>query len=156
MNGASRDHNRVDTVVASAGTGKTYRLVEEITAEVENALAPHRVLATTFTKKAAAELSGRIRARLVGQAHPHLAASMLTARIGTVNSVCGSLIAEFAFELGRSPVADVIPEERQPTVFARAAGPVVEELAPAISAVAERFGIPPRGYSSHGRTVRGW
>jgi ATP-dependent helicase/nuclease subunit A len=156
MIGPTMVHNRVDTVLASAGTGKTYRLVEEITAEIENMLAPHRLLATTFTKKAAAELSGRIRERLIQQGRPDLAAAVLTARIGTVNSVCGSLIAEFAFELGRSPVADVIPEERQPAVFAKAVGPIVEELAPAVSAVAERFGIPARGYSLHGRTVRGW
>lgn len=148
--------DRVDTIIASAGTGKTFRLVEEIVAEVAGGIAPYRVLATTFTKKAAAELAGRIRARLIEGGRADLAAAMLSARIGTVNSVCGSLISEFAFELGRSPVAEVIAEDRQAAVFARAVGGVIEESGPAISQVAERFGLQARSYVMHGRTVRGW
>lgn len=148
--------NPVDTTIASAGTGKTYRLVEDIVAEVTSGLPPHKVLATTFTKKAAAELTGRIRARLIGTGRPDLAAAMLSARIGTVNSVCGSLISEFAFELGRSPVAEVIAEDRQPVIFARAAGPVFEDRGTAVSELAELFGIRARDYVSHGRTIRGW
>src|SRR3546814_11626666 len=81
---------------------------------------------------------------------------MLQARIGTVNSVCGSLIGEFAFELGRSPVAEVIPEERQDAIFARATGPTAEECAPAITSVATNSGIPTRGYSLHVRRIRDW
>lgn len=148
--------NKVDTIIASAGTGKTYRLVEEIIAEVAGGIAPHRVLATTFTKKAAAELAGRIRARLIEGGRADLAAAMLSARIGTVNSVCGSLISEFAFELGRSPVAEVIAEDRQAAIFSRAVGGVIEESGPAISQIAERFGLQARSYVMHGRTVRGW
>lgn len=148
--------NEVDTIIASAGTGKTYRLVEEIVAEVVGGVAPHRVLATTFTKKAAAELAGRIRARLIESGRADLAAAMLSARIGTVNSVCGSLIAEFAFELGRSPVAEVIADDRQAAIFSRAVGGVIEESGPAISEVAERFGLQARSYALYGRTVRGW
>ena len=148
--------NRVDTTIASAGTGKTYRLVQDIVAEVLAGTPPHRILATTFTKKAAAELAGRIRATLIDRGRPELGAAMLSARIGTVNSVCGTLIAEFAFELGRSPVTEVIAEDRQSLVFGRATGSVIEEYGPAISDIAERFGIQARSYSAHGRTVRGW
>ena len=148
--------NRVDSIVASAGTGKTYRLVEEIVDEVVGGVPPQLVLATTFTKKAAAELAGRIRAKLIEVGRPELAAAMLSARIGTVNSVCGSLISEFAFELGRSPVAEVIAEDRQGAVFNRAVGGVIEEFGLAISDVADRFGLQARGYSLHGRTIRGW
>ena len=148
--------NKVDTIVASAGTGKTYRLVEEIVAEIAAGTPPHRILATTFTKKAAAELAGRVRAKLIEDGQAGLAAAMLSARIGTVNAVCGSLIAEFAFELGRSPVAEVIAEGRQGAIFARATGAVVEEFGPAISEVADRFNIAGRGYVLHGRTIRGW
>lgn len=148
--------NRVDSVIASAGTGKTYRLVEEIVAAVIDGLEPHRVLATTFTNKAAAELIGRVRAQFICRNRPDLAAAMLTARIGTVNSVCGSLIAEFAFELGRSPVAEVIPDERRVSIFARATGAVMEEFAPAIADLAERLSIPPRDRQLAGRAMRGW
>lgn len=148
--------NKVDTTIASAGTGKTYRLVRNIVEAVEGGMEPHRILATTFTKKAAAELAGRIRASLIERGRPDLGAAMLSARIGTVNSVCGGLISEFAFELGRSPVVEVIAEERQRPIFDRAAGPIIEAAGPAISDIAERFGMVARGYATPRGMVRGW
>lgn len=148
--------NRVDTTIASAGTGKTYRLVRNIVEAVEGGTEPHRILATTFTKKAAAELAGRIRASLIERGRPDLGAAMLSARIGTVNSVCGGLISEFAFELGRSPVVEVIAEERQRPIFDRAAGPIIEAAGPALSDIAERFGMVARGYATPRGMVRGW
>ena len=149
-------HNRVDTIIASAGTGKTYTLVERIKAAVDGALAPERLMATTFTKKAAAELAGRIRSRLIEEGRPDLAAAMLSARIGTVNSVCGSLISEFAFELGRSPVAEVIAENRQKPVFERAIGAAMSRFAGLIQPIAERFEMPAQGYHSVRGKVDGW
>jgi ATP-dependent exoDNAse (exonuclease V) beta subunit len=149
-------HNRVDTIIASAGTGKTYTLVERIRAAVNAGLAPDRLLATTFTKKAAAELAGRIRSQLIKGGRPDLAAAMLAARIGTVNSVCGSLISEFAFELGRSPIAEMIPEDRQKAVFARAIGPAMSRYAPRLQQIAERFDMQAQGFSMHGRRIDGW
>lgn len=148
--------NRVDTVIASAGTGKTYRLVQDIVAAVEGGLEPHRLVATTFTKAAAAELQGRIRAVLIERGRPDLAVAMLSARIGTINAVCGALIAEFAFELGRSPLTQVIAEDRHEAVFARATGPAIDACGEAISSIADRFGIQARGYTAHDRYVRGW
>lgn len=151
-----KTQNRVDTIIASAGTGKTYTLVERIRAAVDAGLAPDRLVATTFTNKAAAELAGRIRSQLIKSGRPDLAAAMLAARIGTVNSVCGSLISEFAFELGRSPVAEVIPEDRQNAVFARAIGTAMSRYAPALQQIAERFDMRPQGFSMHGRRIDGW
>jgi ATP-dependent exoDNAse (exonuclease V) beta subunit len=148
--------NPVDTTIASAGTGKTYRLVRDIVEAVEGGVEPHRILATTFTKKAAAELAGRIRASLIERGRPDLGAAMLSARVGTINSVCGGLISEFAFELGRSPVVEVIAEERQRPIFDRAAGPIIEAAGPAISDIAERFGMVARGYATPRGMVRGW
>lgn len=148
--------NKVDTIIASAGTGKTYSLVQAIVAAVDAGMQPHRILATTFTKAAAAELAGRIRASLIERGRPELGAAMLSARIGTVNSVCGGLISEFAFELGRSPVVDVIAEDRQQPVFDRAAGPIIEASGAGISDIAERFGMIARGYFGPRGAVRGW
>jgi len=149
-------HNRVDTIIASAGTGKTYTLVERIRSAVDAGLAPDRLLATTFTKKAAAELAGRIRSQLIKGGRPELAAAMLAARIGTVNSVCGSLISEFAFELGRSPVAEVIHEDRHKGVFAQAIGPAMSRYAPTLQQIAERFDMQAQGFFMHGRRIDGW
>ena len=146
----------VDTIIASAGTGKTFSLVEEVRTAIEGGLVPERLLATTFTKKAAGELAGKIRAELIKSGRPELAAGMLSARIGTVNSVCGSLISEFAFELGRSPVTDVVDEDRQKVLFARATGPVIEKFASELSPLAERLGMCDRDYRSQRGHNKGW
>lgn len=154
--GNESGRNRVDTIIASSGTGKTYTLVERIRSAVDGGLAPECLLATTFTKKAAAELAGRIRSRLIQQRRPDLAAAMLAARIGTVNSVCGSFIAEFAFELGRSPIAEVIPEDRQKAVFERSIGAAMSRFAVSIQPIATRFEVQAQGYQSARGRVEGW
>ena len=53
---------RVDTTIASAGTGKTTKLVSLIAEDIKT-VEPERILATTFTVKAADELIERARAR---------------------------------------------------------------------------------------------
>ena len=156
MTGSAAAYGRVDTIIASAGTGKTYTLVEDICAAIQEGLAPGRLLATTFTKKAAAELAGRLRTALIKAGKPESAAGLLSARIGTVNGVCGSLISEFAFELGRSPTADVITEDRQGSTFARAVGPVMTGCIGTIAPLAERLSIEARDYKSKQGTRRGW
>ncbi|WP_019831144.1 UvrD-helicase domain-containing protein [Sphingomonas sp. PR090111-T3T-6A] len=152
----STTYGRVDSIIASAGTGKTYTLVEDITAAIAAGLAPDRLLATTFTKKAAAELSGRIRTALIRNGRADQAAALLSARIGTVNSVCGSLISEFAFELGRSPTADVIEESRQSVMFARATGDLMTAWIGQMDLLAERLSIPDRDRASPRGQIRGW
>jgi len=156
MTGSTPAYGRVDTIIASAGTGKTYTLVEDICSAIQNGLSPARLLATTFTKKAAAELAGRLRTALIKAGKPQSAAGLLSARIGTVNGVCGSLISEFAFELGRSPTADVITEDRQGATFARAVGPIITDFIGAIAPLAERLSIEARDYKSKQGTRRGW
>lgn len=156
MSSSSEQYGKVDTIIASAGTGKTWSLVEEVRLAVEDGLAPERVLATTFTRRAASELAGRIRTGLIKSGRPDLAAAMLGARIGTVNSVCGSLIGAFAFELGRSPVTEVIAEDRQQAMFARATGKVMADFAPELAPIAERFGMSNRDYASVRGLRKGW
>ena len=54
---------KINTVVASAGAGKTTRIVRDIAGEVERR-EPEQIVATTFTVKAADELIERSRAHL--------------------------------------------------------------------------------------------
>ena len=59
-------------VLAGAGTGKTKTLTEAVVHRIQvRGIAASRVLAVTFTNKAAAEMAGRIRAALGGTAAPH-------------------------------------------------------------------------------------
>jgi ATP-dependent helicase/nuclease subunit A len=52
-------------LLASAGTGKTYRLTGHFLALLFRGVPPERILATTFTRKAAGEILDRVLGRLV-------------------------------------------------------------------------------------------
>ena len=77
-------------ISAGAGSGKTYRLTEILHQELlSQQVQPAGVIATTFTRKAAAELRERVRSHLLEKNEIGLATAMGQARIGTVNSICG-------------------------------------------------------------------
>jgi len=102
-------------ITASAGTGKTYHLEEILLERIASGdTRPEAVLATTFTRKAAAELQERVRRRLLASDKPkvrQMALRLGAARIGTVNAVCGQLAKDFAFDLGLSPDLEILDEE---------------------------------------------
>ena len=131
---------RINVIVASAGTGKTTRIVEDIAHEVTRR-APEEIVATTFTVKAADELIERSRAKLFETGQAEKAARLLGARFGTVNSICGQIVSEHAIDLGRSPRADVIPEEGSSAIFAIAANAAIERHAVTLNSLAEVFGF---------------
>lgn len=118
-------------VTASAGSGKTYRLTEILDEAIGDGSArPEGVVAVTFTNQAAAELVEKARGRLLTSGRALEAHRLLAARIGTVNAVCGALVADFAFELGISPSLRVLDEAAAELEFRRAVGRVVSsELA---------------------------
>jgi len=101
----------IEIVSASAGTGKTFRISEIITSEIMAGTArPERLLATTFTIKAAGELISRIRIALLEKGLVEKAAGLDAAAIGTVDSICGQLVSDHAFELGLSPDLGTLDE----------------------------------------------
>lgn len=104
-------------VGASAGSGKTYRITEVVGDAVDptraDAVSPERLVAVTYTRKAAGELASRIRKKLVGQ-HAFQEAHLLPlAYLGTVHSVCLRLVQEFALDAGLSPKVDVLSGDDQ-------------------------------------------
>ena len=104
------DH--VTFISAGAGSGKTYRLTEELEkALLEGKTTPAGIIGTTFTVKAATELRERVRDRLLRRGHPDLAERAAESLIGTVHSVCERLLRRFAFELGLSPQLNVMSTE---------------------------------------------
>lgn len=102
---------------AGAGTGKTYTICEEIAEAIADGLDPARIIATTFTEKAAAELKGRVLAKIwEGDSVPpeeraHLAERLELAAIGTVHSVGYQLLKRYALTIGLSPRLHVLDEE---------------------------------------------
>ena len=132
-------------ISAGAGSGKTHRLTELLHRELTTGgVRPSGVIATTFTKKAATELRERVREHLLKQGNFGLANAMGQARIGTVNSVCGQLIAPFAFEAGMSAEQQVLEEVQGGILLGRASdavldGPGMSELLNLI----RRLGLEP-------------
>ncbi|MGO1527035.1 MAG: UvrD-helicase domain-containing protein, partial [Corynebacterium variabile] len=118
---------------ASAGSGKTYRLTELLTDRLTHptddgsVLRPSQIIATTFTRAAAAELTDRIRGTLVDRGLLDQAAALPTALIGTVNSVTGRILTDFALDAGRSPDLAVLTEQSQQTAFTRATDHLIAE-----------------------------
>ncbi|HMJ11592.1 MAG TPA: UvrD-helicase domain-containing protein, partial [Polyangiaceae bacterium] len=100
-------------VSASAGSGKTYRLTEEVTRAVDpSARAPidiEGLVGVTYTTKAHAELEARIRRVLVKNRAFDCAQRLPLAHVGTVHAVCLRILKEFALDAGLSPTIDVIP-----------------------------------------------
>jgi ATP-dependent helicase/nuclease subunit A len=115
-------------ISASAGTGKTHRLATLLSEEVSiGAVNPDCVVATTFTNKAAAELKERVRAHLLKAGRKEEAERLAFARIGTVNSICGALLSEHAFDLGISPDLSVLDDAQSELAQNRALSMVLQQ-----------------------------
>ncbi len=129
-------------ITASAGTGKTTRLAQLLSEAVQGQTRPEAILATTFTKQAAAELLNRARTRLLKDGRGQAAQTLLTARIGTVNAVCGSLVADFSFELGLSPELRVLDEAGAELALKRALAAVVtDDVSNEFQAFCDKFDL---------------
>lgn len=120
-------------IKASAGSGKTYRLTELLSDRLSSTtdgrpdLRPSQIIATTFTRAAAAELTDRIRTGLVEKGLFEQAAALPTALIGTVNSVTGRILTDFALDAGRSPDLSVLTEQSQQSAFTMATDHIIAE-----------------------------
>jgi superfamily I DNA/RNA helicase len=88
-------------VVAGPGSGKTRVLVERFAWLVEHGVSPLRILAITFTEKAANE----IKRRLVGRfkQRPKERAGIERAYVSTIHSFCARLLKENAVAAGLDP-----------------------------------------------------
>ncbi|MFQ6484292.1 UvrD-helicase domain-containing protein [Brachybacterium epidermidis] len=102
---------------ASAGSGKTHTLTHDIAERIKGGLQPSQLIATTFTTKAAAELSDRVRRTLLEVGDAQAATGIDSAMIGTVNAVAGQLLREFAMDAGISPDVQVLDADRQKAAF---------------------------------------
>lgn len=130
-------------ISAGAGSGKTHRLTELLQEELTvRAARPAGVIVTTFTRKAAAELRERVRAHLLQQGCFALANAMGQARIGTVNSVCGQLVARFAFEAGLSVEQQVLEEAQAALLLDKSIDAVLDgPQMDALLTLVERLGL---------------
>ena len=101
-------------VIAGAGSGKTETMSQRVLYLVANSIiTPNQLLGLTFTRKAAGELSKRIKYRLrqlkkAGLLPDHLDESELT--VSTYHSYAGKVLADHAIRIGIDADADPIGE----------------------------------------------
>ncbi len=79
-------------VVAGAGTGKTRAITEKISRLLDEGVQPEKILAVTFTEKAAAEMAERILLRRSGL--------LLDLPVMTYNGYGDSILREFGVHIG--------------------------------------------------------
>lgn len=139
--------NKLEVIRAGAGSGKTTELCRIVAEAVSMKLDPSRILATTFTKKAAAELKSRMQAKLLGldgesDKTPFGHADRFDlAAIGTVHSIAIRLLSRYAIEMGLSPTLEVLDESGSERTLNDLLGQVQEEHWVRLSDAAMRLSV---------------
>src|SRR5581483_9960056 len=106
-------------VSAGAGTGKTTVLVERFVGAVcEQGIDVESVLVITYTRKAAGELSARIRAALRARGRPDLARQLDGAWVSTIHGFCARLLRAHPFAVGIDPRFRELADDQAPVLVA--------------------------------------
>ena len=96
---------------AAAGSGKTSVLVERFVEAVrQDGIAPARILAITFTERAAGELRARVRARLLELGDREAARDTEAAFVGTFHGFCARLLRVHSLAAGLDPGFAILDE----------------------------------------------
>jgi ATP-dependent exoDNAse (exonuclease V) beta subunit len=128
-------------VEAAAGTGKTTVLVGRIVALVRQGMGTlERIVAMTFTEKAAGEMKLRLRSEIElarGSASAdervrleHALSQLELARIDTIHAFCGDLLRERPVEAGIDPLFAVAAEDAAQRLAEQAFEGWFEEILP--------------------------
>ncbi len=126
---SERDRNVV--VTAGAGSGKTRTLVARYLSLLADGLQPEKVVAITFTEKAANEMRSRVRSAIrtqittgQNQKEQHfwlgLERQIDAARIGTIHSLCAEILRTHPAQAGIDPLFEVVDEGQAAILIADA------------------------------------
>jgi len=145
----------IKIISAGAGSGKTYRLTQEMVRLMREGVRAGGIIATTFTKKAASELQERVRVKLLSEGLNEQAEDLTNALVGTVHSLGVKLLQRFAFEAGISPEVAIIAEEDQQILFNQSLATVLtEERVENMASLCDRLGLSSNEYFDWRREVR--
>lgn len=95
-------------VVAGPGSGKTRVLVERFAWLVAQGVDPEKILAITFTEKAANEIRARLAKRFAHS--PDKRAQIERAQISTIHGFCHALLRQHALRAGLDPRFEVLDD----------------------------------------------
>ena len=111
----------IEFTTASAGSGKTYRLVEIVSeAIVSGSTRPQGIVATTFTVAAANELRERLAAKFHEAGRHQDVVLLRSGMIGTVHGICLELLTRFALQAGLSPEVTILDDAQSQILLSRA------------------------------------
>ncbi|MEO8658293.1 MAG: UvrD-helicase domain-containing protein [Bryobacteraceae bacterium] len=113
-------------VVAGPGSGKTRVLVERFQWLVRRNVSPLRILAITFTEKAAQEIKGRLVKHFEGA--PDTRRQMERAYVSTLHAFCTRLLRENAVAAGLDPLFDILDERESRAMIRQCAAQALDEL----------------------------
>lgn len=113
--------------VAGPGSGKTTVLVERFAWLVEQGMDPARILAITFTEKAATQIKARLVKRFSGDLERRRGVER--AQVSTIHAFCMGLLQEHAIRAGLDPEFAVLDEREADTEQAAAMEAVLDRLA---------------------------
>ena len=120
--------DKLTFIAASAGTGKTFRLVQEVKeAVLEGRAQPGGIVATTFTRAAANEMQERLAKAFHEDGLHDEALALENGLVSTVHGICFQLLSRFAFEAGLSPDVHILDESEANLLLNHALDEVVEE-----------------------------
>ena len=108
-------------VSASAGSGKTFVMIEKLVSAIEGGADLDEVLAVTFTKKAAAQMKEKLRKALIermngadGEKKARLKVQLNkipSAGISTIHSLCANLLRTYFYAVGIDGGFDIISSD---------------------------------------------
>jgi ATP-dependent helicase/nuclease subunit A len=108
-------------IPAGAGSGKTYRIKEQLAEWVKNGqVQPDRIAAVTFTDSAASELRGRIRTALMDHGRLEDALRLDQSFISTIHGFGRRLLVEYAFEAGACPAPRLLGADEEQLLLRKA------------------------------------
>ena len=99
-------------VSAGAGSGKTYRLTQEIAQMITgNECKAEEIILTTFTEAAAKELREKVRSTLYSKRLYEAAMNIDNAAIGTIHSIAYQFVSRYWYLLGISANVSIMDNE---------------------------------------------
>ena len=99
-------------VSAGAGSGKTYRLTQDIARLIdEGKCKAEEIVLTTYTDATAKELREKVRSTLYSKGHYEAAMNIDNAAIGTIHSVAYQFVSRYWYLLGISANVSILDRE---------------------------------------------
>ena len=115
-------------ISAGAGSGKTYRLTEEIVKAIKSGeCRADEIILTTYTTAAAAELREKVRSALYKEGLFDAAIDLDNAAIGTIHSIANTMMSQYWYILGISSDVSIMSDEDKAVYMSQSLASIASE-----------------------------